>query len=91
MLAKLFKADDGRQLVTVDFVRETPDGSYQVRGLTYGLEATFEVRIPTNFKFDQAIVLIPLSVIFADTKQPAVLTAEEQDAVYQAATEACVG
>jgi len=77
------KSTDGRQLITVRFVRQSPDSD------STAIVAVFQYVFPESFCFTEKNpgVLALLSVARSDTFEAATLTDEERPRVYSAAAE----
>ena len=81
MRAKRALSADHRDLIIVNFERETPTGDGAQ------IEAVFELRCSESFLNGRASVLFPLSSTRMDTREPVVLSDAEREEVYQEATE----
>jgi hypothetical protein len=77
------KSSDGRQLIKVRFVRQSPDSD------STAIVAVFQYVFPESFCFTEKNpgVLALLSVARSDTFESALLTEEERQMVYSAAAE----
>lgn len=77
------KSVDGRDLIKVRFTRQSPDSDEP------SIDVTFQFVFPESFCLSAANpgVLALLSTIRTDTHEPVVLTEEERQLAYSAASE----
>jgi len=83
MATHIYEASDNRMLVSVTFRRESPEGGEPK------IEAIYHLHWPSSFTIQgDPFVLVPLSYTRTDTRQPVVLSMEEEKVILDEAVTA---